>query len=110
MQQRISLLMESDDLVPALHLLRRVLKIKKHHMNAAPFTSVFDVADAHVTIASVLDEIITRLSSTSGEQLKAKYVNESAWHYFSAYEIKCDMLGSDDPNTQEALRLFYDKF
>lgn len=63
----------------------------------------------HETIASVLDNILRQLLHSTAEELKAKYKDESAYHYFSAYEIKRDELGSHNPVTLEALRVCQDR-
>jgi len=108
-QEKIVLLRKCRNYIRALTLSREVLNIKVHHLTVGPLTSTLDVAQAHETVAGVLDDILHQLVSSTDEELKAKYKDESASHYLSAYEIKRDELDTYNPVTMEAWRVYQDR-
>jgi len=108
-EQKIVRLRKCRDYICALTLSRKVLNIRVHHLTTAYFSCNLDVADAHETVASVLDDIILQLSHPSAKELKAKHKDESASHYFSAFEIKREELGSHNPFTLKALKVYQDR-
>lgn len=108
-QQKIGRLRKCRNYIPALTLSRKVLNIRVHHLTTASYSCNLDVAQAHETIANVLDDIILQLSHPSAKELKAKHKEESVSHYFSAFEIKREELGSHHPATLEALEVYQDR-
>jgi len=109
-QKQIVDLRKCGNHIRALTLSREVLNIKVHHLTVGPLTSTLDVAQAHETVAGVLDDILHQLRvASTADELKAKYKDETASHYLSAYEIKCDELGIHNPVTIEAWGVYQDR-
>mmetsp|Transcript_18180 Transcript_18180/g.21759 ORF Transcript_18180/g.21759 Transcript_18180/m.21759 type:complete len:115 (+) Transcript_18180:131-475(+) len=80
---------ECGDYISALLSFRHVLRIREHHLETPPFSSLRDVAiahndiadvlNAHNDVADVLDDIVIRLNSAN-EPLVQKYTAEAADH------------------------------